>query len=315
MKGMKYAATVAVVLFLVGCSKPVLDWRNAEVNNGLVYAPGENEPFTGSITNIPREQLRKPISAIENVVRSMPHPVPMQGSNAHWGPLAGLKVHCQVEFDKGKLVGDMSCTYDENGERALETRVVNGSLDGELELYSVSGNSYMEVPIVKGKINGTARGWFDAGQKKPMFEIGYKNGKLEGPSRVFYEDGSPAVVGTFSEGHQEGEQLAYYPSGKISAKVVGSGGVISEEKYFTEEGVQYLNYTQFEAMYAKYDRTDEPISAEEEALFAAALKTYGLPRPVRPAEAAAFKAARAAAQEAEHQQWLEQRQQQLQGIH
>ncbi|WP_313642752.1 hypothetical protein [Stenotrophomonas sp.] len=315
MKGTKYVSAVAVALLLVGCSKPVLDWRNAEVNNGLVYATGENEPFTGNVTNIPREQLRRPIAAIENVVNSMPHPIPTQGYNAHWRPLAGLKVHCQVEFDQGKLVGDLSCTYDENGERALETRVVNGSLDGKLELYSVSGYPYMEVPITKGKIDGTARGWFDGGQQKTMFEIGYKNGKLEGPSKVFYEDGSPAVVSTFSEGQQEGEQLAYYPNGKISARVVGSGGVISEEKYFTEEGEQYLNYTQFEAMYAKYDRTDEPITAEEDALFAAALKKYGVARPVRPAEAAAFAAARAAAQEAEHRQWLEQRQQQLQGSH
>src|SRR6218665_1412757 len=66
MKGTKYVSAVAVALLLAGCSKPVLDWRNAEVNNGLVYAMGENEPFTGNVTNIPREQLRKPIAAIES---------------------------------------------------------------------------------------------------------------------------------------------------------------------------------------------------------------------------------------------------------
>lgn len=307
MNGMKYVSVVAVALLLAGCSKPVLDWRNAEVNNGVVYAAGENEPFTGNVTNIPREQLRKPISAIERVVESMPHPVPTHGINAHWRPLGGLMVHCQVEFDKGKLVGDMSCTYDQNGERALETRVVNGSLDEKLKLYSVSGHPYMDIPMTKGKIDGTARGWFDGGQSKPMFEIGYKNGKLNGSSKVFYEDGSPAVAGTFSEGRQEGEQLAYYPSGNISARVVGSGGVISEEKYFTEEGEQYLNYTQFEALHTKYSKTDEPLTAEENVLFTASLKKYGQALPDRPAERAAAEAARAAAEEAAHQQWVEQR--------
>jgi len=307
MKGMKYVSAVAVALLLAGCSKPALDWRNAEVNNGLVYAMGENEPFTGNVTNIPREQLRKPIAAIERVVESMPHPVPTHGINAHWRPLGGLMVHCQVEFDKGKLVGDMSCTYDQNGERALETHIVNGGLDGKLQLYSVSGHPYMEIPMTKGKIDGTARGWFDGGQKKPMFEIDYRNGKLNGTSKVFYEDGNPAVAGTFSEGRQEGEQLAYYPSGKISARVVGSGGVISEEKYFTEEGEQYLNYTQFEALHTKYSKTDEPLTAEENVLFTASLKKYGQALPDRPAERAAAEAARAAAEEAAHQQWMEQR--------
>ena len=42
---------------LAACSGKVLDFRNAEMSNGKLYARGGNEPFTGRFTNVPDEKL------------------------------------------------------------------------------------------------------------------------------------------------------------------------------------------------------------------------------------------------------------------
>ena len=44
---------VGIFLFLAGCSKETIDFRNAEVSNSKVYKQGEDKPFTGIVTNVP----------------------------------------------------------------------------------------------------------------------------------------------------------------------------------------------------------------------------------------------------------------------
>ncbi len=43
----------SVLLVLAGCSKPILDYRNANLSDGLIYAENANEPFTGTVTHVP----------------------------------------------------------------------------------------------------------------------------------------------------------------------------------------------------------------------------------------------------------------------
>ncbi|MBU9418073.1 hypothetical protein KTE23_15970 [Burkholderia multivorans] len=49
------AQTMIIVasILLAGCKGDVLDYRNAQVVNGKVYAGDANTPFSGKVTNVP----------------------------------------------------------------------------------------------------------------------------------------------------------------------------------------------------------------------------------------------------------------------
>jgi hypothetical protein len=48
---------LAAVLLLSGCWGKTLDFRNAEIVHGKIYASGANSPFSGQVTNINLSQI------------------------------------------------------------------------------------------------------------------------------------------------------------------------------------------------------------------------------------------------------------------
>lgn len=48
------ATAIGVMLFLTACGKgSILEYRNAQIVNGQVYAGNANTPFSGQLTNVP----------------------------------------------------------------------------------------------------------------------------------------------------------------------------------------------------------------------------------------------------------------------
>ncbi|KVE37478.1 hypothetical protein [Burkholderia sp. TSV86] len=50
-------SSLIAVTALGGCKGDVLDYRNAQLVNGKVYAGNANEPFFGKLTNVPADKL------------------------------------------------------------------------------------------------------------------------------------------------------------------------------------------------------------------------------------------------------------------
>lgn len=88
------------LLALSGCGKN-LEFRNAEVSNGKIYAHGANEPFDGRVTNIPeqvivpehvagpRAAFTSPFTAVGNVSGSFPPRLPADRVSDSAEPQAG----------------------------------------------------------------------------------------------------------------------------------------------------------------------------------------------------------------------------------
>ena len=68
-----------------------------------------------------------------------------------------------------------------------------------------------KLPVINGKENGIAYGWFKNGKKK--YERGYHNGNREGHHKSWYENGVLAFHYFFHNDKFEGEQRSYYKSG------------------------------------------------------------------------------------------------------
>ncbi len=70
-----------------------------------------------------------------------------------------------------------------------------------------------KIPVIAGKENGVARGWFKNGTKR--YERSYKNGNRDGIHKVWYENGILAGVNNFQHDRFEGEQRSYFMSGHL----------------------------------------------------------------------------------------------------
>lgn len=68
-----------------------------------------------------------------------------------------------------------------------------------------------KMPILEGKENGKAIGWYKNGSKK--FERNFLNGNREGIHRAWYENGRLAFLYFFHEDKFEGKQMSFFESG------------------------------------------------------------------------------------------------------
>lgn len=76
-----------------------------------------------------------------------------------------------------------------------------------------SGVVSAKLPVLNGKENGIAYGWFKNGQKK--YEFGYEDGNREGYHKSWYDNGTLAFCYFFHDDKYEGEQRTYYKSGHL----------------------------------------------------------------------------------------------------
>ncbi len=70
-----------------------------------------------------------------------------------------------------------------------------------------------KIPVIDGKENGVAHGWFKNGVKQ--YERSFKNGNRDGSHTVWYENGVLAGVNNFKNDRFEGEQRSYFQSGHL----------------------------------------------------------------------------------------------------
>ena len=99
---------------LSGCGEKI-DVRQTETTNGLVYKLHDNEPFSGTVTDV----------------------------HVYQG------FGCIAEFKKGVLHGAVNCTYD-NGNKAIESHWAEGKRDEAKRLLG----SLLKIAEEKGSWGG-----------------------------------------------------------------------------------------------------------------------------------------------------------------
>ncbi len=70
-----------------------------------------------------------------------------------------------------------------------------------------------KLPVINGKENGVAYGWYMNGKKR--YQRGYRNGNREGAHMEWYENEKIASLYFFHDDKFEGEQRTYYQSGHL----------------------------------------------------------------------------------------------------
>lgn len=233
--GARIGCLLTLLGALQGCSPKVLDFRNAEVSNGKIYATGDNKPFTGKVTNVPENMIlskREGLDAFKTWIRAA---LPIAPVHA----LVAAPSMCDVSADDGYVDGTAVCKRPSGDAVKYEVNFKAGNLHGKAVLYDLSESK-----------RTVARATFDAGLPQGVMEVigpssqkvvgksNWEKGRLEGVSEYFNDDGG-ALVGRaeFRAGKMHGDQLRYSNDGKQvlhRAKAVDGSLDGVEERFYPD---------------------------------------------------------------------------------
>ncbi|MCY1416807.1 hypothetical protein D9M71_323240 [compost metagenome] len=209
---MKYLTVIAITLSLAGCGDDVLDWRNASVSGGKIYASSENTPFSGAVTNIPGDKL-PPSEAFSSLL--VTHNKVMERIKVQAQFVRGTFV-CDSVVEDGYISGTTTCRDAANNKRFV-FNLKGGKLQGTAEIYDLTGSKVL------------TRGEYTDGKSNGTIEIfGPQNGKL---------------VGKYSnkDGKADGEQSSWNESGTMIYHVnAKDGAYVGNMEAWTEDGVKVL---------------------------------------------------------------------------
>lgn len=221
--------TLAASLLMTGCGKP-LDFRNAQINNGKIYAGNDNSPFSGKVTNVPYGQIFQDTDGLSKAQRAFLLAVKDNGAinyqvvcdlQAHDGLRDG-KVVCKLpnsdtkeieaSFSDGKLEGDYKL-YDKDGSTVLNSvSFAQGQPDGKQEIYSPRNHKLVRVAHwSKGVPNGEEEG-FDENTGNRTLHANWSNGQLDGELFEYAPDGKQVTHHVkFVRGAKDGVEEVFYP--------------------------------------------------------------------------------------------------------
>jgi antitoxin component YwqK of YwqJK toxin-antitoxin module len=76
-----------------------------------------------------------------------------------------------------------------------------------------NGKIVYQLPIIQGKENGKAIGFYNSGEK--LLECMYVDGQKQGLYQHWWPNGNLRYLFSFQNGKYQGKQLVYFPNGKI----------------------------------------------------------------------------------------------------
>lgn len=244
------AALIATTLLVLsGCSKPVLDYRNAEVVNGKIYSSAANKPFTGTVTNFPDNEILKyqdGFAGFANILAQSAFPDDMRGARnlgitAQGMLTATTTAYCDVSVRNGLLDGKTICKAPHTDTTGTEMSFEGGSLSGEMTYYdfSLSPNRLSKGSFKDGTPDGTqtiysvktgnkigVANWSDGAldgrverynaTNGALIRRGrLKDGKLDGEVVEYSDDGKAKLrTAEYTSGFQSGDEELYYLDGK-----------------------------------------------------------------------------------------------------
>ncbi|CAJ2964021.1 lipoprotein [Burkholderia pseudomallei] len=211
----RHALGITIAVTLAACGNKILDYRNAQIANGKVYAANADEPFSGHLTNLPEGKLLllspgffKIANLIDGVQTNFKARVP-----------AAL---CDIDVKAGYLDGKAVCKLPASSITRYEMTFKNGILEGEFVAYApTQGNDRISsVTFENGLANGEQKVQ-NIITKNVVAVLHWQQGVKVGVQQGF----DPATGNLIDESHTDeegkadGEVIAKTPDGVVYYKV------------------------------------------------------------------------------------------------
>lgn len=218
------APLVAVMaLSLSGCGKDVLDYRNVQVVNGKIYKGDANKPFSGTLTNVPDNEILQNQEAFAQIAPLIvrladPREVPAaQNLGISWVGMLTVKTtsYCDVNVKDGWFDGEAVCKAPRSDDKTTTMNFKEGRLDGKFKYFDsvLSPNLLAEATFNDKGADGTLTVYSPRGGKA-IGKIEFSDGKMDGKAETFNDNGDLLVKAAYKEGKLDGTQLHYTNDGK-----------------------------------------------------------------------------------------------------
>ncbi|WP_052007276.1 toxin-antitoxin system YwqK family antitoxin [Burkholderia paludis] len=252
------------LLCLAGCKGDVLDYRNAKIVNGKVYAEDANKPYSGALTTVPSGVLLESQSGFHKVATSIERVLPSLTydyvraigiDNFPTDPRIPVPVYCDTHVDNGIPDGTTACKAANTDNVRLEMTFKGGRPDGKLTMYTPDGASQKLATITfkngepdgrqeiysptthrlvhasnwtKGAPEGQEEG-FDENTGNRILIATYVNGQVNGPFTRYAADGKQITYrAIFVNGKPEGTEETYDPmTGKLTGRAEYTNGLLN----------------------------------------------------------------------------------------
>jgi len=200
----------AMTLLLSACSEKVLDYRNAQINNGKVYAGDANAPFSGKLTNVPAGKVfgaQTGFSKLLNTVNNA-------RSATTLGDM-GVSSLCDASVRDGLLDGKTICKTPQSDTVRVEASFSGGALDGSFVVHDQTGNNtFVELSFKGGEPDGKMK-IYSPKTGKLVHAATWDAGVLSGEEEGFDETtGDRVLQAMLADGKYNGEFTRYAPDGK-----------------------------------------------------------------------------------------------------
>lgn len=207
-----YSALVlpCVAALLAGCGSKVLDFRNAEISNGKLYAAGSNTPFSGKVTNVPAATIFGPQKGYAKLIAALSKVSP-DVSVAD----AGLTALCDTGSEDGVLGGKTTCKQPGSDVVTIDAQFSSGFLDGPFTVHDETGTKTLaELSFKNGQPDGKMK-ISSPKTGKLIHEASWDAGVLNGEEAGYDPDtGNQIMHGTLVDGAYEGEFTRLASDGK-----------------------------------------------------------------------------------------------------
>lgn len=244
---MKFVSMIACSVFAAASVHAQdLDFRNAVVSNGKIYAGKSNTPFTGRLTNLPMGRMRVgSIGTFIKVVGSATkdtaytEAITMSALSVAVNNFDSA-ILCNVSMVKGVLNGGSTCQIGTQGMPLVKMSFKQGVVDGKATVYALrkGGKGIAEATWVNGRMEGPSV-IYSPKTGKLVHRTAWKEDKPVGVEEAFDENtGVLTFKATLNNGLYDGEANTYSPEGKMTARVIYREGAVVENTKFDDQPAQ-----------------------------------------------------------------------------
>jgi len=204
----QHLAGAVAVISLVGCSESLLDFRNAQINHGLIFSGSENKPFSGFVTNVPEKFIQSG-SGYNDIIYNLNQN--LNALKSQKNTFIGRSFNCSAEVEDGYISGKVSCYQGKSQVLRYTAQYSKGNMSGNLEVYAIDGKTILAKSSFKeNTVDGPINIW-SPNTGTLVYLRNTKNGMLEGP-QINYDETTATPI---------------YKSEAINGKIVGSAQTFS----------------------------------------------------------------------------------------
>jgi antitoxin component YwqK of YwqJK toxin-antitoxin module len=133
--------------------------------------------------------------------------------------------------------------YDTALQKTADAWFYKGKLfSGYMIQDEKNGFVVYKLPIIEGKENGLAKGWYNSGEK--LLERNFIEGKKEGIFKQWWPNGNYRYLFNYKNDNYEGKQFVFFPNGKVQQESYYLAGAEEGlQRIWNENGVLISNYT------------------------------------------------------------------------